>query len=156
MSRSEICLLGAGVVGTRIARALTAQGAAFRHASLHGGNGIAVAATPASVAVRVVGNNGNITLNATTLGALGNGVGDTISFTQIVGTSDNANLAHPAAFVDGGTSANVTVTPNIGAKVTDRTANWSFAYANATVPAPGTYGGVNTNNSRVTYTASMP
>jgi hypothetical protein len=120
------------------------------------GNGVAVASTPASVAVRVVGNNGNITLNATTLGALGNGAGDTISYTQITGTSDNANLNHPAAFVDGGTSANVTIVPNIGTKVTDRSANWSFTYANTAVPPPGTYGGVNTNNSRVTYTASMP
>lgn len=120
------------------------------------GSGTAVASVPGSVAVRVVGNNGNITLNATTLGALGNGAGDTISFTQIRGTSDNANLAHPVAFVDGAASANVTITPNIGTKVTDRTANWSYTYLNTAVVPPGTYGGVNVNNSRVTYTATMP
>ena len=57
--------------------------------------------------------------------------------------------------MDGGTSTNVTVTPNIGTKVTDRTANWSYNYLNASVVPPGTYGGVNTNNSRVTYTATM-
>ena len=45
------------------------------------GDASLIASSPASVAVRVVGNNGNITLNATTAGALGNGSGDTISFT---------------------------------------------------------------------------
>lgn len=120
------------------------------------GDATPVAFTGSPVAVRVVGNNGNITLNATTAGALSNGAGDSISFAQITGTSDNANLAHPAALVDGGASANVAITPNIGTKVTDRTANWSFAYANAAVVPPGTYGGVNANNSRVTYTVTMP
>lgn len=37
---SEICVLGAGVVGTRIARTLRAQGVAFRHASRHPSEGI--------------------------------------------------------------------------------------------------------------------
>lgn len=134
----------------------TVDGVVFTVPAANVGDGVPVASVPASVPVRVVGNNGNITLNATTLGALGNGAGDTISYTQIVGSSNNANLAHPAAFVDGGTSANVTITPNIGAKVTDRTANWSFTYANAAVVPPGTYGGVNANNSRVTYTVTMP
>ena len=38
----------------------------------------------------------------------------------------------------------------------NRDAKWTYTYANAAVVAPGTYGGTNTNNSRVTYTASMP
>lgn len=114
------------------------------------------------VAVQVVANasaggaGSNVTLNVTTLGALQNAAADTISFTKITGTSDNANLAHPAAFVDGGASANVTVTPNIGTKVVNRTANWSYTYANDAIVPSGTYGGVNTNNSRVTYTATLP
>lgn len=141
--------------GTYFTNVATVNGVTFTVPAANVGDSGAIAGS-ASVPVRVVGNNGNITLNATTAGALGNGSGDTISFTQIVGSSDNANLAHPAAFVDGGTSANVTVTPNIGTKVTDRTANWSFNYANTAVVPPGTYGGVNANNSRVTYTATMP
>jgi hypothetical protein len=35
-------------------------------------------------------------------------------------------------------------------------AKWTFSYANALTVPGGTYGGVNTNNSRVTYTATMP
>ena len=58
--------------------------------------------------------------------------------------------------VDAGVSADVTVTPNIGTKVVSRTANWTFAYSNTDVVGAGTYGGVNTNDGRVTYTASMP
>ena len=141
--------------GTYFTNVATVNGVTFTVPAANVGDAGAIAGS-APVTVRVVGNNGNITLNATTLGALGNGSGDTISFTQIVGSSDNANLAHPAAFVDGGTSANVTVTPNIGTKVTDRSALWSFNYSNAAVVPPGTYGGVNANNSRVTYTATMP
>lgn len=141
--------------GTYFTNVATVNGVTFTVPAANVGDSGAIAGS-ASVPVRVVGNNGNITLNATTAGALGNGSGDTISFTQIVGSSDNASLAHPAAFVDGGTSANVTVTPNIGTKVTDRTANWSFNYSNTAVVPPGTYGGVNANNSRVTYTATMP
>ncbi len=145
--------IGTGAFPTNNA---TINGVTFTVPAASVGNGVAVPATGGAIPVRVVGNNGNITLNATTLGALSNGVGDTISYAQIVGTSDNAQLAHPLALVDGGPSANVTVTPNVGTRITDRTANWTFAYANAAVVPPGTYGGVNANNSRVTYTATMP
>ena len=50
-----------------------------------------------------------------------------------------------------GAASNVTLSS--GTKITDRTANWTFSYANSAVVAPGTYG---TTNGRVTYTASMP
>jgi hypothetical protein len=109
------------------------------------------------VTAKVVGNNGNITFSSTTVGALGNGAGDTISFAQIgtaVATNTSAvALAHPA-LADAPTT-NVTLTPASG-KVISRDAKWTYTYLNANVVAPGTYGGVNTNNSRVTYTASMP
>lgn len=129
------------------------------------GNGTAVAATAGSgdlgngaVTAKVVGNNGNVTLTSTTLGALGNGAGDTISYGQIstaaaVLTSAVA-LPHPT-LVDGATSAAVTLVPVTG-KVVNRDARWTYTYANTAVAAPGTYGGVNVNNGRVTYTASMP
>jgi hypothetical protein len=128
------------------------------------GDGTPIAATAASgdvgngvVTARVVGNNGAVSLTSTTTGALGNGVGDTISFGQI-GTAASAltsatPLAAPA-MVDGGTSATVTV-PAAG-KIVNRDAKWTYSYLNAAAVPPGTYGGVNTNNGRVTYTASMP
>ncbi|HXF78641.1 MAG TPA: hypothetical protein VN598_07245, partial [Usitatibacter sp.] len=109
------------------------------------------------VTARVIGNNGTVTFTSTTVGALGNGAGDTISYGQIA-TAAAANtsavvLAHPT-LADASTTT-VTLTPASG-KVLNRDAKWTYTYTNAAVVAPGTYGGVNTNNSRVTYTASMP
>lgn len=113
------------------------------------GNGI--------VTAKVAGNNGNITFTSTTLGALNNGSGDTISYGQIstaAATLTSATvLAHPT-LADGATTT-VTLTPASG-KVIQRDAKWTYTYLNQNVVAPGTYGGVNANNSRVTYTASMP
>jgi hypothetical protein len=109
------------------------------------------------VTARVIGNNGTITFTSTTLGALANAAGDTISYAQIAAAvlpnTSAVALAHPA-LLDGATST-VTLTPASG-KVMNRDAKWTFTYLNSAVVAPGTYGGVNTNNSRVTYTASMP
>ncbi len=126
------------------------------------GNGTAVAATAASgdlangvVTARVIGNNGTVTFTSTTTGALSNGT-DTISYAQISAaaatlTSATA-LPHPT-LADGATTT-VTLTP-VG-KIVNQDAKWTFSYLNANVVAAGTYGGVNTNNGRVTYTASMP
>lgn len=107
-----------------------------------------------AVAVSLLSNGGNVTLTGTTAGALTDGTED-ISFAEILSSSDNAQLDAPV-LVDGGASADVTITPNIGTKVVSRTANWTFAYSNTDVVGAGTYGGVNINNGRVTYTASMP
>jgi hypothetical protein len=150
--------------GTNMAANATVNKIDFTVPAANLGNGVAVAATAASgdlgngiVTAKVVGNNGNITFTSTTLGALGNGVGDTISYAQIgtavaVNTSATA-LAHPA-LADAATTS-VTLTPAAG-KVITRDAKWTYTYLNTNVVAPGTYGGVNANNSRVTYTASMP
>ena len=150
--------------GTANATNATINQIAFTVPAANVGNGTAVAATVGSgdlgngvVTARVIGNNGTITFTSTTLGALGNGSGDTISYAQIatavaVNTSATA-LAHPA-LVDAATST-VTLTPAVG-KVMNRDAKWTYTYLNSAVVAPGTYGGVNANNSRVTYTASMP
>lgn len=108
--------------------------------------------------VQVVANNGQVTITATNnsggLG-LGNGVvGDPrINYDQISTTSSDPNLPAPALTNAGGTTSLpvLTTAPN----VTDRTATWTFAYVNATVPAPGTYG-TNARGGRVTYTATMP
>lgn len=129
------------------------------------GDGTAIAATAASgdlgngtVTAKVLGNNGAITLSSTTLGALNDGAGDTISFGQIatsVATLNSATaLAHPT-LADGATTS-LNLTPNVGAKVTNLDAKWTFSYKNQAVVPAGTYGGVNTQNGRVTYTAAMP
>ena len=55
--------------------------------------------------------------------------------------------------VDGATR---TVVVAAVGKVVRRDAKWTYTYRNTTVPPAGTYGGVNTNNGRVTYTASVP
>lgn len=128
------------------------------------GDGTAIAASAASgdlgngaVTAKVVGNNGNITLTSSTAGALGNGATDTISFGQIstaVATLTSATALPAPALADGATTS-LTLTPASG-KVVSRDARWTYSYANSAVVAPGTYGGISTNNSRVTYTASMP
>jgi hypothetical protein len=130
------------------------------------GDGTAVAATATSgdlgngvVTARLIGNNGTITLTANALGALGNGSGDTISYSQIgtasaVIPASTAGLLTAPALSDGTTTSSVA--PNVGTKVVNRDARWTYTYANTAVAAAGTYGGVNTNNGRVTYTASMP
>lgn len=107
-----------------------------------------------AVAVRLLSNGGNVTLTGTTTGALTDGV-ENISFAEILSTSDSTGLNAPT-LVNGAASAPLTITPNVGTKVVDRTANWSFAYSNTDVVGAGSYGGVNTNNGRVTYTASLP
>lgn len=127
------------------------------------GDGSVIAATAASgdlgsgaVTARVIGNNGAVTLTSTSTGALGNGIGDTISFAQISGAATVLTSTTPLAIpaiIDGGTTT--TTVPAVG-KVVNRDARWTFQYLNTAAAAPGTYGGANTNNGRVTYTASMP
>jgi hypothetical protein len=91
------------------------------------------------------------------LGALGNGSGNTISYSEIgaavASLTSAVPLPHPA-LADGATTT-VTLTPTSGL-IVDRDALWTFSYLNTNVVEPGTYGGINANNSRVTYTASMP
>jgi hypothetical protein len=109
-----------------------------------------------TVTARVIGNNGNVTLTSTTTGALDNGAGDTISFAQIATSATVLSSATPLAapaLVDGATTS--TTVPAAG-KIVNRDARWTFSYLNGAIVPPGTYGGVNTNNGRVTYTASMP
>jgi hypothetical protein len=108
-----------------------------------------------TVPVLLQSNNGNVSLTGTTLGQLNNGAGENISFAEILSTSSDPNLNVPT-LVDGGTSAAITVTPNVGTRVVNRTANWSFAYSNTNFVGAGSYGGVNVNNGRVTYTAALP
>ncbi len=150
--------------GTNMAANATINQIAFTVPGANLGDSTVIAATAGSgdlgngtVTAKVIGNNGTITFTSTTVGALGNGAGDTITYAQIataVATLTSATaLAHPT-LADAATTT-VTLTPAVG-KVINRDAKWTYTYLNQNVVAPGTYGGVNTNNSRVTYTASMP
>lgn len=129
------------------------------------GDGTPVAATAGSgdlgngaVTARVLGNGGAVTLTSATTGALSNGAGSTISYGQITTAvtalpgAPGAAMPHPT-LADTGTGS-VTLAATAG--VVDRGATWTYSYANSAVVAPGTYGGVNVNNGRVTYTASTP
>jgi hypothetical protein len=109
------------------------------------------------VTARVVGNNGQITITPSTVGALNDGGTNTIAWTQITTAASVLTSATPLpapTLVNGaGTAVNAAAPTN---KVTTQDARWTFSYANSTFPPSGTYGGVNVNNGRVTYTAAMP
>ena len=126
------------------------------------GNGTAVAGTGGDLTngvetAAIVSNSGNVTLNATAGGALSDGAGDSIPFTQITTTASTLNSATPlpAPVLANGTSANVVLVAP-ATKIIQQDAKWTYAYANTTSPPAGTYGGVNVQNGRVVYTATMP
>ena len=104
----------------------------------------------------VIANAGTVTFSSATVSALTDTAGDTISYSQIAVVANTRTstpiLAHPA-LVDGGTTT-ISLAPATG-KVVAQDALWTYSYKNATTPAAGTYGGVNANGSRVTYTASV-
>ena len=127
------------------------------------GNGTPIAGTGGDLTGGVVtaivqGNNGTVTLNATSGGALTNATADTINYTQIVTTptalAGFGALLNPPVLVNGA-SANITINPATS-KVVSSGPQWTYSYLNTNVVAPGTYGGAGVNNGRVTYTASMP
>jgi hypothetical protein len=126
------------------------------------GNGTPIAGTGGDLTggvetAAVVSNSGNVTLNATATGALSDGAGDTISFAQITTTTATLTSATalPAPVLTNATSANVVLTAP-PSKVIVQDAKWTYSYANSANAPAGTYGGVNVNNSRVVYTATMP
>ena len=126
------------------------------------GNGIAVAGTGGDLnngveTAAIVSNSGSVTLNATATGALGDGNGDSIPFTQITTASQTLTSATalPAPVLTNGISTNVVIAAP-PTKFISEDAKWTYSYANAASVPAGTYGGVNVNNGRVVYTATMP
>ncbi|MEO8248433.1 MAG: hypothetical protein ABI589_03600 [Burkholderiales bacterium] len=140
------------------------------------GDGTSVAASSTSgdlgngaVTVRVFANHGNsATLTASTTGALTNAAagGDTIPWTEIVATAAALPAAshlagyattvpHPA-FPASGTGVGAVTTLTGTGKVIRADGQWTFAYKNSAPVAAGSYGGVSTQNSRVTYTVTQP
>jgi hypothetical protein len=123
-----------------------------------------------SVTARVLGNHftAAVNLSATTTGAMSNGSGDTISWSEISVAAPTAivvtpaaatTLAHPgsltAPFADGAATA-VSLTPSPLTKVINQAAKWTFSYKNSNIPAPGTYGATVANKGQVTYQIAMP
>jgi hypothetical protein len=127
------------------------------------GDGNSVAATLASgdlsngtVTAIVRANGGNATLGASTTGALGNGAGSSINWNEITTTTAalTTGTVLPAPVLANGASANLPLAAVAG--VVNQDARWTYAYDNTAVVPAGAYGGVNANNGRVTYTASLP
>ena len=101
------------------------------------GDGTDIARTNGGVVpVLLQSNNGNVSLTATTLGQLNNGAGENISFAEILSTSSDP-LFNVPTLLNGATSAAITVTPNVGTRVVNRTANWSFADSNTNFVGSG-------------------
>lgn len=146
----RVLFLAVGTGATGLADDTTVDTVTFDFGGNPGDIGSGAAAsliTGAVVDVKVLGNNGAITLTSTNTGPLTNAAGDTIAWTEITAvSSDAANFASPAP------SGAAVVLPTSSGKLTNRTANWTFSYANSAMVPPGTYG---TTNGRVTYTATM-
>ncbi|MDD5325405.1 MAG: hypothetical protein PHR71_08900, partial [Polaromonas sp.] len=118
-----------------------------------------------AVTVRAYGNGGNISLNSATTGALSDGAGDTIPWSQIsvasaaLGTATtgftNAAITHPAFNLGAAGGAGTATTLTAANKVVRVEGKWTYTYLNANVVAAGTYGGTTAKNGRVTYTATQ-
>jgi hypothetical protein len=126
------------------------------------GNGTAVAGAGGNLGggaetAAVVSNSGNVTLKATSTGALLDAAGDSIPYTQIktAATAGFYPTLLPAPVLQNGASANILITAP-ASKIIKTDARWTYSYANTNLVPVGTYGGVNVRNGRVVYTATMP
>ena len=109
------------------------------------------------VTVQLFGNRSAITLTPTVPANLSNGT-DTMPYTEIkvsAATGDGGGGLSPNGATRSPIAARA-VPVTSGTKITNRNDVWTFVYDNAAGYPAGTYGGVNTNGSRVTWTASMP
>ncbi len=139
--------LGSGSATNPLVTNTTVNRATFNYSANPQAIGTGAAAatmTGRTVRARVYGNNGQITITVSHPANLTSGA-NTIAFSQFSVVSNSpTNLPAPA--FGGGT-----VNPVLGAggRITNRTANWTYSYANTVTPPAGTY------NGQVTYTASM-
>jgi hypothetical protein len=126
------------------------------------GNGTALAGTGGDLnngveTAAIVSNSGSVTLTATATGALSDGAGDSIPYTQITTASAQltSTTALPAPVLSNTTSNSVVLTAP-ATKLITQDAKWTFSYANSVTAPAGTYGATVANNGQVTYTATMP
>ena len=121
-----------------------------------GGTGGDAAASAVTVALRA--NVGQVTITESNNSG-GNGLGTGVAadgyipYTEIFTTSNAGELQPPALSNAGG---NTSMPLLNGGKVTNRTAVWTYGYANTTLPSPGSYGAGGGTGGRVTYTATAP
>jgi len=115
--------------------------------SVSGLGGDAAAGTGANVELR--SNGGQVTIDETNDGGGAglNGASTNISLTEITATSDNGSLDTPT--LSDSSNNDSTPTLNTG-MVTNRSAVWTYAYNNTTVPEADTY------DVEITYTAVTP
>ena len=105
----------------------------------------------------ILTNSNTVSLTATATGALTDANGDTIPFTQIntvASALTGTDMLLTAPTLTNGVSAPVTLTAAAN-KTIAADAKWTYTYQNAAVVPAGTYGGVNVNNGRVVYTATI-
>ena len=135
----------------------------FSPAAAAVGNGTAIAGAGGDLGggvetAAIISNSGNVTLRATATGALGDGAGDSIPYSQIATAASALTAGYTllsAPVLTNAASANIVLTAP-ASKVIRADARWTYSYLNTTRPPAGTYGGVNVNNGRVVYTATMP
>ncbi len=113
------------------------------------------------VTVELYGNRSAITLTPTVPANLSNATGDTMPYSEILvsatkGDASGSPLGLNPNGANLGAVAARAVPVTSGTKITNRTDVWTFVYDNSAAYPAGTYGGVNTNGSRVSWTASMP
>jgi len=108
------------------------------------------------VSARVRGNGGNVDLNVITTGDLSNGAGDSIPWGEVTTTAGPwvTSTVLPAPTLVSGTGTPITLAAT--GKIVNQDARWTYSYDNNSLVPAGTYGGININNGRVTYTASLP
>jgi hypothetical protein len=119
--------------------------------------------TAGAVTVRVFSNKGtNVSLNSSVTGALSNGTGDSIPWSEI-NVASGALGAPTAGYTSGITHPTFSATTGSGTATTLAATGtlvrfedkWTFTYKNTTTPVGGTYGSSVANNGRVTYTATQ-
>lgn len=111
--------------------------------------GFSVTSPNATLPVEVRSNAGQISIRANVISALTSGA-NAIPLSQIVVSSSDTNLPAPLVPNSGtGSAVNVTGT-SYSNLVTQRSANWTFAYSPVTIPTAGAYTG------QISFTASSP
>jgi hypothetical protein len=111
-----------------------------------------------AVTVSLISNAGQVTITETNSSGgagLDNGAGDYIPYSEILTTSADATNFPAPTLSDSGSNTSQPVISG-GTKVTVRNSSWTYTYDNSTVYPEGTYGGVDTQGGRVTYTAATP
>jgi hypothetical protein len=139
--------VGTGPVSPLLTPNATVDTVSFAVPAANVGDGSDVAGTGGNltggaVTVRVVGNNGNMTLGAVGSGTGLDSAGDIIPWSQIL-TNVTGSTAHPPI---GGAAVTYTAT----SKIVNAAGTWTYAYDNSVTPPAGTFTGV------VTYTATTP